>query len=336
MPLPLIPLIAAGASLLGTAGNALSNANINRKNREFSQDMYDQQRKDALADYAMMNEYNSPAAQMERLKAGGLNPNLVYGQGATTTSANVRSSSPPGYHGNPNRYDFGNIAPSLMAQYEIELKKAQTDNVKQQTDVAKTDVLLKSAQIANTTAQTENTGVNTATGKFKLGQSQSLNDYVLAAAEADLKKTMAETTNIGATTTKIGAEINKVAADTRYTLDQNERQKALQAPTLALAVEKVLSERLSQTQTQEQVNAIKHGIVSAQNSAAMQELDIALKKLGIQPHDPAYMRVLTQILGSPQQFKQNVDKKAKEILDNLRNSMNYYPSQHRYGSSYSK
>lgn len=33
------------------------------------------------------NTYNSPTAQMERLKQAGLNPNLVYGGGATTLSA---------------------------------------------------------------------------------------------------------------------------------------------------------------------------------------------------------------------------------------------------------
>ena len=35
------------------------------------------------------NDYNSPLKQMERLKAGGLNPNLVYGNGATTTANNI-------------------------------------------------------------------------------------------------------------------------------------------------------------------------------------------------------------------------------------------------------
>lgn len=37
------------------------------------------------------NAYNSPTAQMERLKQAGLNPNLVYGGGATTLSAHSPS-----------------------------------------------------------------------------------------------------------------------------------------------------------------------------------------------------------------------------------------------------
>ena len=33
------------------------------------------------------NEYNAPTAQMARLREAGLNPNLVYGKGATATSS---------------------------------------------------------------------------------------------------------------------------------------------------------------------------------------------------------------------------------------------------------
>lgn len=34
-----------------------------------------------IQNWHMQNEYNSPSAQMDRLKAAGLNPNLMYGQG---------------------------------------------------------------------------------------------------------------------------------------------------------------------------------------------------------------------------------------------------------------
>ena len=41
----------------------------------------------------MNNAYNDPSAQMERLKQAGLNPNLVYGGGATTTASAPCSAS---------------------------------------------------------------------------------------------------------------------------------------------------------------------------------------------------------------------------------------------------
>lgn len=65
---------------------------INEKNLQFSKEMYDRQRADALSDWNMNNSYNSPYQQMQRLREAGLNPNLVYGKGAENTAAMVRSS----------------------------------------------------------------------------------------------------------------------------------------------------------------------------------------------------------------------------------------------------
>ena len=52
--------------------------------------MYDRQRADALADWNMQNQYNSPAEQMKRYKEAGLSPHLIYGQ--THTASPVRST----------------------------------------------------------------------------------------------------------------------------------------------------------------------------------------------------------------------------------------------------
>lgn len=71
--------IAAGVT---TAGNAAVAAASNRRqyrNQVKAMTLQLQQNKE-LWDY--QNAYNTPQQQMERLKAGGLNPNLIYGQGA--------------------------------------------------------------------------------------------------------------------------------------------------------------------------------------------------------------------------------------------------------------
>jgi len=80
------------------------------------------------------NEYNSPAAQMERLKAAGLNPNLVYGSGSVAGNA---SGSLPLYNAPTVKYDYkppvdwGNVLSSFQ---DVQLKQAQIDNVKAQTE----------------------------------------------------------------------------------------------------------------------------------------------------------------------------------------------------------
>lgn len=114
MAIPL-GLIAAGASLAGTGINAMSQGSINRKTRNWNERMYALQRGDALADWQMMNEYNSPEAQMARFQEAGLNPNLIYGssnEGATVRSANMGSWSPQAVRFDPSEavMSYANVA----------------------------------------------------------------------------------------------------------------------------------------------------------------------------------------------------------------------------------
>ena len=72
MAFPIGAIIAGGASLIGNALNSVSNKVTSDDNRQFALDMWNRN-----------NEYNTPLAQMQRLKDAGLNPNLMYGQGTT-------------------------------------------------------------------------------------------------------------------------------------------------------------------------------------------------------------------------------------------------------------
>ncbi|AXH73594.1 MAG: DNA pilot protein [Microviridae sp.] len=81
MALPLAAglAIATGASsLIDNFINRKGTKNQNAADRQFQEEMWNK-----------TNAYNSPEQQMARLKAAGLNPNLVYGNGATTTAQNI-------------------------------------------------------------------------------------------------------------------------------------------------------------------------------------------------------------------------------------------------------
>lgn len=140
-----LPLIAAGASLAGSAINAGSQSATNQSQLSYSREMYDKQRADALADWNRQNEYNSPAAQMMRFKEAGLNPNLIYGQ--QTQSPVVRSSSVEGYSPRAPQVDLGNAAAmglqGLSTYQDTQLKNVQTNLVKEQIKNASTDNMLK-------------------------------------------------------------------------------------------------------------------------------------------------------------------------------------------------
>jgi len=82
------------------------------------------------------NQYNSPEAQMARLKAAGLNPNLVYGNGAAGNSAGAL----PKYNAPQVQYNYKpafNI-PEIIGMYQdFRARQAQVDNIHAQTENVK-------------------------------------------------------------------------------------------------------------------------------------------------------------------------------------------------------
>jgi len=86
--------------------------------------------------WQMQNEYNTPLAQMDRYRAAGLNPNLMYSQGNPGNAV----SSP--------RYNAPNMMPTPRVDYvnmfnDLRLKNAQVDSVKAQIDNTRADTAIK-------------------------------------------------------------------------------------------------------------------------------------------------------------------------------------------------
>lgn len=102
-------------SAVGVIGNLIGDA-INYKRQK---EMYGLQRADALEDYATQRKdylsdlaserlYNSPLAQVQRLKAAGINPNVAFGSGSPSNTtqtaqngASIRSAVVPQVAGSP-------------------------------------------------------------------------------------------------------------------------------------------------------------------------------------------------------------------------------------------
>ena len=137
-------VISGGSALLGGLLNAGSQLGTNSSQLSYAKEMYDKQRADALTDYATQNAYNAPKQQMARFKEAGLNPNLIYGQ--MTNSPVVRSSSPQSYNPTAPQVDLAQPAGmALNAYYDTQLKTAQIDLVKAQTDATLKEALVKLA-----------------------------------------------------------------------------------------------------------------------------------------------------------------------------------------------
>lgn len=260
-------LLNYSGQLLNTSMNYAAQSSINRKTQRYNREMYDLQRKDALADWTMQNEYNSPMSQMARLREAGLNPNLVYGKGADNTSGAVRSSQAPAWNPKAPEVDI-NPGASLMLFYDLQMKQAQIDNLKVQNTVQLQEAMLKKAMTSNVEQNTANT-------EFDLGLKGDLRSYSMESKIQELRKL------------KQGIDID---------LQANERAAAMNSANLLTAAENVLNLRAQRANTEAERNRIMQSVDNLRKDGVLKELDIDLKRNGIQPSDNIFLRILGRIL----------------------------------------
>lgn len=130
MPLPLVPLIAAGAGLAGGIFSNLSARRQQKKAQEYNTTMWNK-----------TNEYNSPQEQMKRWQEANLNPHLMYGQG---NSGNAQAA--PEFAQMSEEGLKSPLTPALDSFVDYQVKKAQLDNMKTQNKVMEQDAILRTIQ----------------------------------------------------------------------------------------------------------------------------------------------------------------------------------------------
>lgn len=124
-------------------GQAIVNANEAEKQRLWQEIMFN-----------LNNEYNTPMAQMQRARAAGLNPSLLYGQPiaesqAASGGAEASISAPTG-NGFGAMLGLAGDIPTKLA--DIELKRA---NARLAQEKAETESSMRSARIDNLISATE-------------------------------------------------------------------------------------------------------------------------------------------------------------------------------------
>lgn len=284
MPFPVGAAIAAGATIASNAGTAYAQGKQNRKTRKWNEKMHALVREESLSDWAMQNEYNSPRAQMERYRDAGLNPNLIYGQ--TNEAPAVRSSEVQSW--NPRAPQFNLDAPSVLsAYYDTQLKEASVDNLRTQNTVLVQEAILKAAQTASTLQSTSRS-------QFEQSIAESLKNTTIETAEANLRKL-----------------ITSVDID----LQANERAAISNAASVSEAVERILSLRQGRAKSEDERRAIQQATINAKKDEQLKQLDIDLKKNGVQPGDNILFRVVARYLES---IMSDSKPDREQILEDIR------------------
>lgn len=133
------------------AGNIANNRNIdtqvaaqqseNQKNREWNLNLARQQNRWNIEQWNRENAYNSPAAQMARYKAAGLNPDLMYGQqnlsAASPEMTAGDGSQPTDVSNLANKRTIGDMitqaATTRLTNAQAKLAESQADKVDAET-----------------------------------------------------------------------------------------------------------------------------------------------------------------------------------------------------------
>lgn len=254
--------IVGGASLFGniasSAGNARAAKQVNKGNMKLAEYQYSKN----LDMWHMTNAYNSPTAQMQRLKAAGLNPNLVYGNGATTEAAKAPSYDAPNLQAYTGRnYGVGDaVATSLQYlqnQAQVENMKEQNRNLVAQNDVLRQQALTGAAQAANIHA-------NTARTKFDLGLAETLKDTSVQAAISN---------------------VEKVKSD----IESNQVSNTLKKQEISMY-------DLKKQLTNSQINQLQVATKQARETLDISRYENDLKKIGIYPHSNIFEKLIGNML----------------------------------------
>jgi len=147
------PFITGGTQIIGQGMANRQNQRMARQQRDWNWEMQNRQNRFNLSMWNAANEYNTPAAQMERFKDAGLNPHLIYGKGTAGNTQPLRSADVKGY----TRPEIKSITQGVDIFGDIYRQqniRAQTENIKEQSETQKTqqDVNTANALLLNNKA----------------------------------------------------------------------------------------------------------------------------------------------------------------------------------------
>ena len=232
-------IISGVGSLFGNLGSSAMNnkavQDTNRANMEIAkyQAQWQQQENEkayqrSLNMWNLQNEYNSPTQQMARIRAAGLNPNLVYGNGVTGNSSGSTPQYEPAKFNAPTMQAYRGwnlgISDAISQFLAYRTAKAQVDNMEAQNSLIRQQTATEATKQANIAASTSRS-------EFDLNMAKELKDVSVSSAIADMNQKQAGVAQgwTKANREVIQYELDKALFDNKIKLSNEEYLKALQS-----------------------------------------------------------------------------------------------------------
>ena len=231
-------IVAGVGSLFGGLGSSAMNnkavQDTNKANMEIAkyQAQWQQQENEkayqrSLNMWNLQNEYNSPTQQMARIRAAGLNPNLVYGNGVTGNSAGSTPQYEPVKFNAPTMQAYRGwnlgISDAISQYLAYRTSKAQVDNMEAQNSLIRQQTATEATKQANIAASTSRS-------EFDLNMAKELKDVSVSSAIADMNYKQASASQgwTKANREVIQYELDKALFDNNIKLSHQKYLQALQ------------------------------------------------------------------------------------------------------------
>lgn len=232
-------IISGVGSLLGGLGSSSMNSkavrDTNKANMEIAkyQAQWQQQENEksyqrSLNMWNLQNEYNSPTQQMARIRAAGLNPNLVYGNGVTGNSAGSTPQYEPAKFNAPTMQAYRGwnlgISDAISQFLAYRTAKAQVDNMEAQNGLIRQQTATEATRQANIAASTSRS-------EFDLNMAKELKDVSVSSAIADMNQKQAGAAQgwTKANREVVQYELDKALFDNKIKLSNEEYLKTLES-----------------------------------------------------------------------------------------------------------
>lgn len=227
--------MAVGAAIIGGLGsivgsaigaNAQRQANIQNMQLAKYQNNWQTAENDkayarSVEMWNMQNQYNSPTAQMSRLRQAGLNPNLVYGSGVTGNNAGSTPQYQPAkiQRATMEPYRGWNLGLSDAASMYMAMRqnKAQVENMEAQNKLIKEQARTEGIRQGNIAMSTARSG-------FDLNLARELRNVSIdrAIAEKNLSEASAAGAWTGANQKVLQYELDRTLFDNKIKLSNAE------------------------------------------------------------------------------------------------------------------
>lgn len=231
-------IISGVGSLLGGIGSSAMNnkavKDTNKANMEIAkyQAQWQQQENEkayqrSLNMWNLQNEYNSPTQQMARIRAAGLNPNLVYGNGVAGNSSGSAPQYEPAKFNAPTMQAYRGwnlgISDAISQFLAYRTAKAQVDNMEAQNSLIRQQTATEATKQANIAASTSRS-------EFDLNMAKELKDVSVSSAIADMNQKQAGAAQgwTKANREVVQYELDKALFDNKIKLSSEEYLKTLE------------------------------------------------------------------------------------------------------------